>query len=194
MENGKIRPSKALADSLAKLMKGNPEFVLIDDQKEVFEAALAAGQTASSEHPKVVVVSGGPGTGKTVVAINLLVALTKKGLVCKYVSKNAAPRRVYEAKLAGSMTRTRFGNLFSNSGAFLNTPADSFDVLIVDEAHRLNEKSGFYGNEGDNQIKEIMARCQVHGVFHRRGPTCHAEGHRHDRTNRRICWSSRRSC
>ncbi len=163
LENSKIRPSKALADSLTKLMKGNEEFVLIDDQKMVYEAAMAAAQAATAEKPSVVVVEGGPGTGKTVVAINLLVALTAKGLVCKYVSRNAAPRAVFQAKLTGSMTRGRYASLFTGSGSFMNTPTSDFDVLIVDEAHRLNEKSGFYGNEGDNQIKEIIAaaKCAI---------------------------------
>lgn len=163
LENGKIRPSKALADSLSKLMKGNQEFVLIDEQKTVYEAALAVGQAASSEQPRVVIVEGGPGTGKTVVAINLLVALTAKGLLCRYVSKNAAPRAVFQAKLTGSMRRTRFESLFSGSGAFIDPVENDFDVLIVDEAHRLNEKGGLYGNLGDNQIKEIMAsaKCTV---------------------------------
>jgi hypothetical protein len=48
IENGEIRPSKALADSLAGLLKGNREFVLIDDQKTVYEAAIAATQSASA--------------------------------------------------------------------------------------------------------------------------------------------------
>ncbi|CAD5366927.1 ATP-binding protein [Rubrivivax sp. A210] len=163
IESGRIRPSKALADSLSGMLKGKPEFVLIDDQKAVYEAALASGQSASEDQPRVVIIEGGPGTGKTVVAVNLLVALTAKGLVCKYVSKNAAPRRVYEAKLAGAMTRTRYSNLFVGSGGFLETPPNTFDVLIVDEAHRLNEKSGLYGNLGENQIKEVMgaAKCTI---------------------------------
>lgn len=163
LDNGEIRPSKALSDSLSKMMKGNPEFVLIDDQKVVYEAIIASSQNATKTKSKVVVVEGGPGTGKTVLAINLLVALTAKGLVCKYVSKNAAPRRVYESKLTGVMTRTRYANMFSSSGAFIDTEAGSFDVLIVDEAHRLNEKSGLYGNLGDNQIKELIAaaKCTV---------------------------------
>jgi DUF2075 family protein len=163
MENGRIRPSKALAESLKGMLKGKPEFILIDDQKEVYEAAMAAGQSASEDRPRVIIVEGGPGTGKTVVAVNLIVALTGKGLVGKYVSKNAAPRRVYEAKLAGVMTRTRYSNMFVGSGGFLETPANTFDFLIVDEAHRLNEKSGLYGNLGENQIKEIMAaaKCAV---------------------------------
>ncbi len=163
IDHAEIRPSKALADSLVKLMKGNPEFVMIDDQKTVFEAALAVGQSATAANSKVLIVEGGPGTGKTVLAINLLVALTAKGLICKYVSKNAAPRRVYETKLSGVMARTEIGNLFSSSGSFMETANNSFDVLIVDEAHRLNEKSGFYGNQGDNQVKEIIssAKCTI---------------------------------
>ena len=163
IEHGEIRPSKALADSLAGLLRGNQEFVLIDDQKTVYEAAMAAAQSASAAYPRVVVVTGGPGTGKSVIAINLLVALTGKGLVCQYVSKNAAPRAVFQAKLAGTMRRTRFSNLFSGSGAFTEAPPNEFDVLIVDEAHRLNEKSGLFGNLGENQVKELIAsaKCTI---------------------------------
>ena len=163
LEHGKIRPSKALADSLTGLMKGNQEFVLVDEQKTVYEAAIAAAQAASEDHPRTVVVEGGPGTGKSVVAINLLVALTAKGLLCKYVSKNAAPRTVFQAKLTRSMTRTRYGALFGGSGEFTESPPNEFDVLIVDEAHRLTEKSGLYGNRGDNQIRELVssAKCTI---------------------------------
>jgi uncharacterized protein len=163
IEHGEIRPSKALADSLAGLLKGNQEFVLIDEQKTVYEAAIAAAQSASAAQPRVVIVTGGPGTGKSVVAINLLVALTGKGLVCQYVSKNAAPRAVFQAKLAGTMRRTRFASLFSGSGAFTELPPNEFDVLIVDEAHRLNEKSGLFGNLGENQVMELVnsAKCTI---------------------------------
>lgn len=163
LDGGRIRPSKSLSDSLKGLMASKPEFVLIDDQKLVFEAALSAGRTASSAAPKVIIIEGGPGTGKTVVAINLLVRLTGHGLTGKYVSKNAAPRKVYETKLVGAISRSRFSNLFSGSGSYLDTPTDTFDFLIVDEAHRLNEKSGLYGNLGENQIKELInaAKCAI---------------------------------
>lgn len=165
ISNGRIRPSKGLADGLSGLLKGHPEFVLIDEQKEVFEAALVAGRTAStgSQAPRVLIIEGGPGTGKTVLAINLLSHLLNLGLNCRYVSKNAAPRRVYEARLVGSMTRSRFSNLFTGSGAYIDAKPDTFDVLLVDEAHRLNEKSGLYGNLGHNQIQELIraARCTV---------------------------------
>lgn len=163
LSDGKIRPSKALAEALGGLMKGKPEFILIDDQKAIFESALAAASEASEQTPKVLIIEGGPGTGKTVLAINLLVRLTELKLLSKYVSKNAAPRKVYESKLVGTIKRSHFSNFFSGSGAFIDTEPNTFDALIVDEAHRLNEKSGLYGNLGENQIKELIvsAKCSV---------------------------------
>jgi DUF2075 family protein len=163
LSEGKIRPSKALAEALGGLMKGKPEFVLIDDQKAIFESALEAASEASDQAPKVMIIEGGPGTGKTVLAINLLVKLTELKLMSKYVSKNAAPRKVYESKLVGTIKRSHFSNFFSGSGAFIDTEPNTFDALIVDEAHRLNEKSGLYGNLGENQIKELIdsAKCSI---------------------------------
>lgn len=156
IENGKIRPSKLLADSVSKMLKGNQEFVMIDDQKVVFENAVALAIKASAQKKQVLIVQGGPGTGKSVVAINLLVTLTKKGLLAKYVSKNAAPRAVYESKLKGNITGVEIRNFFGGSGAFIDTKNSEFDALIIDEAHRLNKHSGLFGNLGENQIKEII--------------------------------------
>lgn len=163
IENGRIRPSKRLVDSLVGMLQGKQEFVLVDDQKVAYENALAVALRASRERREVVLIEGGPGTGKSVLAINLLVELTRRGLVCKYVSKNAAPREVYKARLTGTFRQTEISNLFGGSGAFHASEPDAFDVLIVDEAHRLNEKSGLYGNLGDNQIREIMrsAACTI---------------------------------
>ena len=156
IENGKIRPSKLLADSISKMIKGNQEFVMIDDQKVVYENALALAKKASEKNKQVLIVQGGPGTGKSVVAINLLVQLTKLGLLAQYVSKNAAPRAVYESRLTGSLRPTVIRNLFRGSGSFIDTNNSEFDALIVDEAHRLNKHSGLFGNLGENQIKEII--------------------------------------
>ncbi|KAF1695194.1 ATP-binding protein [Pseudoxanthomonas jiangsuensis] len=163
IEAGRIRPSKMLADSLAKMLKGNREFVLVDDQKLVYETCLAKAAQASDTRKQVVIVKGGPGTGKSVVAVNLLVELTKRGQLTKYVSKNAAPRAVYKQKLAGQLRQVEIGNLFSGSGTFHEGDPNVFDTLVVDEAHRLNEKSGLYGNLGQNQIMELIrsARCTV---------------------------------
>jgi uncharacterized protein len=162
IENGRIRPSKMLADSVLGLLQGKPEFVLIDAQKVVYETVLAADACAGVRK-QVLIVRGGPGTGKSVLAVNLLAALLARGRNARYVSKNAAPRAVYEARLTGTFTRSRISNLFSGSGAFVNDTPGSHDTLIVDEAHRLNEKSGLYRNLGDNQVRELIraARCTV---------------------------------
>lgn len=156
IEHGKIRPSKSLADSLASMLKNNQEFVLIDEQKVVYETALQLASEATDEVKNILIVKGGPGTGKSVVAINLLVELTNREQVTKYITRNSAPRQVYEAKLTGDFIKSRISNLFGNSWGFYEAEPNTFDSIIVDEAHRLNEKSGLYGNLGENQIKEII--------------------------------------
>lgn len=165
IEHGKIRPSKALADSLVGLLSGNREFVLIDEQKLVFETALDLARKAELGPKQVLIVNGGPGTGKTVVAVNLLVELIQRGVTTHYVSKNQAVRDVYAAKLSGSLRAGRIKNLFRGSGQFVDTPTDTFGALVVDEAHRLNEKSGLYSNLGENQVKELIAASRFSIFF-----------------------------
>lgn len=163
IEHGRIRPSKMLSEAVTGLLQGKSEFVLVDDQKLVYESVLKVAALTREERKQVVIIQGGPGTGKSVVALNLLGAFLAKERNARYVSKNAAPRAVFEAKLTGTFRKSRISNLFSGSGAFTESEANAFDVLIVDEAHRLNEKSGLYGNLGENQIKELIhaARCTV---------------------------------
>lgn len=157
IENGKIRPSKSLQDALSSMLQGNQEFVMIDDQKLVYETALdMARKSYKDGHKRVLIVKGGPGTGKSVLAVNLLVKLTNENMVCSYVTKNAAPRNVYATKLSGDFRKTRINNLFKGSGSFIESAENEFDVLLVDEAHRLNAKSGMFQNLGENQIKEII--------------------------------------
>ncbi len=164
IQHGRIKPSKELAKAISGLLKNQPEFVLLDDQKVVFERGLAL--MASNPNAKqVLIVRGGPGTGKSVVAINLVVAAISKHLNSAYVSKNAAPRAVYKGKLLGAMTKSRYDSLFLGSGTFIDSPENGYDVLVVDEAHRLNEKSGLYGNLGVNQIKEIIAASRTSIFF-----------------------------
>jgi DUF2075 family protein len=163
IDHGKIKPSKNLADSLASMLKGNSEFVMIDDQKVVYETAIKNAIKASAGKKSVLIVEGGPGTGKSVVAINLLVELTKRELVAQYVTRNSAPRLVYEVKLTSSFKKSHISNMFSGSGSYHSVESNIYDCLIVDEAHRLNEKSGMFSHLGENQIKEIItaSKCSV---------------------------------
>jgi DUF2075 family protein len=163
IDQGRIRPSKQLADSLTGMLAGKQEFILVDEQKLVYETALYLSEIAEKEGKQVMIVEGGPGTGKSVVAINLLVELTKREKLTQYVSKNAAPRKVFEIKLSGSLTQSRINSLFKGSGSYIDTKQNQFDTLIIDEAHRLNEKSGIFSNLGANQVKEIInaSKCSI---------------------------------
>ncbi|WP_430789693.1 DNA/RNA helicase domain-containing protein [Virgibacillus flavescens] len=157
IEHGRIRPSKSLQDNLSSMLDGNEEFIMIDEQKIFYEDAYHLATEGSKITKKqVMVIEGGPGTGKSVMAVNLLVNLINQGLMTLYVSKNSAPREVYASKLKGTITKTEIDNLFKGSGSFTKSELNEFDVIVVDEAHRLNEKSGFYGNQGENQIKELI--------------------------------------
>ncbi len=163
LENGRIRPTRRLIDALQGMMAGKQEFVLVDEQKLVFETAMARAQSAQKGPKQVVIVEGGPGTGKSVVAINLLAALNNQRRNVRYVSKNRAPRQVIEHTLAGSLRRSVIANLFSGSDSFYKANPDDFDTLVVDEAHRLRGKSGIFANKGEHQVSEIIraARCSI---------------------------------
>ncbi|MEG0450805.1 MAG: DUF2075 domain-containing protein, partial [Lysinibacillus sp.] len=118
-----------------------------------------------NDKKQVMVIEGGPGTGKSVMAINLLVNLINQGLMTLYVSKNSAPRDVYATKLKGAFRKTHIDNLFKGSGSFTEADLNEFDVIIVDEAHRLNEKSGMFKNKGENQVKELIKAAKFSLFF-----------------------------
>ncbi len=164
IENGKIRPSKSLQNAVEGMLKGNREFIMIDEQKVVYEEILRLSEQSFRDHRKrTIIVNGGPGTGKSVIAVNLLAELTKRDQLVQYVSKNSAPRNVYKQKLKGSMKASSVDNLFKGSGSYTETGNNMIHTLLCDEAHRLNEKSGMFHNMGENQIKEIIhaAYCSV---------------------------------
>lgn len=156
IEKSEVKPSKQLSESIAMMLQGNPEFTMIDEQKIVFEEALYLSEEVKKAGKSVLIVEGGPGTGKSVVAINLLVALLNRNLNVRYVSRNAAPRAVFESKLSGTLKRSQISTLFCGSGSFYESKKNEYDVLLVDEAHRLNQFSGLYGNLGENQVKELI--------------------------------------
>jgi DUF2075 family protein len=165
IDHGKIKPSKNLADQLVSMLQGNEEFVMIDDQKVVYETAIKHTKESSAKNKNVLIVEGGPGTGKSVVAINLLVELTNRGFVAQYVTRNSAPRLVYEAMLTNSFKKSHISNMFNGSGTYHSMAPNSFDCLIVDEAHRLNAKSGMFNHLGENQIKEIISTSKFSVFF-----------------------------
>lgn len=164
IDSGKIRPSKSLQDSVAGMLKGNREFIMIDEQKAVYETVIRlAEESLATGRKHTVVISGGPGTGKSVVAVNLLAELTGRGQFVQYVSKNAAPRTVYRKRLKGTVKKSSVDNLFKGSGIYTEAGKNTVHTILADEAHRLNARSTIFQNKGENQIKEIIraAYCSV---------------------------------
>ncbi len=164
IDHGRFRPSKSLQDCLVSMLNGNKEFILMDDQKVAYETAMRMAKEAIAfGKKKVFIVEGGPGTGKSVLAINLLVDLTNINATTFYVTRNGTPRAVFRKKLQGDFKNDFIESCFQNSGNFYQVGPNNIDVLIVDEAHRLTEKSGFMSNLGENQIKEIInaSKCSV---------------------------------
>ena len=76
----KYRPSKKLLDHTAAMIEANSEFVLLDEQRVAFESVLAEARDGYHDAKKsVVLVQGGPGTGKSIIALHLVGELAKRG-------------------------------------------------------------------------------------------------------------------
>ncbi len=160
-----IRPSKQLADAVGNMLKGQDEFILLDEQKTAYETILRNARQAQKSGKKVLVIKGGPGTGKSVISINALAQLTSERMNAKYVTANAAPRDVFQAKLKNLVKGDSVKHLFGGSGSYAETKKNSMDVLIVDEAHRLRMKSGMFKNLGESQTKEIIFSAKLSVFF-----------------------------
>ena len=135
--NGKYRPHKKLLSHTAKMIKGEPTYVLLDEQKVVFNSVLAAVAEAHRTKDKAVfLVRGGPGTGKSVLAINLVAELAEAG----YSVLHATGSRAFTGNVR-RVVGTRASAMFKYFNSFLGEDADILDVLICDEAHRIREVS-----------------------------------------------------
>lgn len=160
-----IRPSKQLADAVGNMLQGQDEFVLLDEQKTAYETILRSARHVQESGKKVLIIKGGPGTGKSVISINALAKLTSERMNVKYVTANAAPRDVFQAKLKNLVKGDSVKHLFGGSGSYTESKKDSMDVLIVDEAHRLRMKSGMFKNLGESQAKEIINSAKLSVFF-----------------------------
>lgn len=137
IDRGPIRPSKKLLNHVAAVIKGDPQFVMLDEQLVVFDRILTdATKLIASGGKGAVLVRGGPGTGKSVVAMNLLAELAKLGHVVRYATGSGSFTKTMR-KIVGSRAAVQFG-YFSDC---VGVPENSIDVLIGDEAHRLRAKT-----------------------------------------------------
>lgn len=165
IDSSPIRPSKQLADAVGNMLNGKDEYVLLDEQKTVYETIIRNAHQTQKSGKKVLIVKGGPGTGKSVISINALAHLTGERLNVKYVTANAAPRAVFGERLRNLVKGDLVRSLFSGSGSFTATESNELDVLIVDEAHRLRMRSGMFRNMGESQTKEIINSAKFSVFF-----------------------------
>jgi uncharacterized protein len=158
IDRGRIKPSKSLQDTVSSMIQGNEEFLMIDTQKVIFEKIKYLAKNCFRNSKKAVyIIEGGPGTGKSVLALQSLSEILAMDKNCMYVTKNAAPRNVFKSKLVqGDAFKRMYINLImKGSASFSSSLKNEFDCLIVDEAHRLIKRSQYSAN-GENQIKEII--------------------------------------
>ena len=162
IELGNIKPSKKLIDHVTSLFKGNQEFHLLEEQKVTYEVALDIAK--NSINKTVILINGGPGTGKSVISMSLLGGLLKIKQNVVFVAPNASFREVMLDKLTQGRDTSRAKFLLSGSGKFFGANANVFDTIVVDEAHRLKNETAFM-YKGKNQIQDIINAAKVSIFF-----------------------------
>lgn len=158
IDNGRIKPTKSLQDSFATMVRGVPEFDLLDEQAVCFDMCVRTMlQCLKDQKKRTIIIQGGPGTGKSVLAVNLLMHFITCTCNAAYVTKNSAPRQAFLSILSHNKAENiaEISQLFRSPSGLSRVAANSYDCLIVDEAHRLVKK--MYGDwTGENQVKECI--------------------------------------
>lgn len=158
IDHGRIRPTQSLQDALATMVRGTPVFDLLDEQAVCYDMCIRTMlQCLKDQKKRTILVQGGPGTGKSVLAVNLLMRFITSACNAAYVTKNSAPRQAFLSILSGNRADNiaEINQLFRSPFGLSQVPANSYDCLIVDEAHRLVRK--MYGDwQGENQVKECI--------------------------------------
>ena len=162
-----IRPSKKLLDNVAKIIKNEAVFSLLNEQlvakNLIWSKVRKAGKT---KEKSVIIVHGGPGTGKSVIAVNILAEAAQKGKKVFYGCKSK-PFIEGLKKLVGGDGQILFSNLYR----FLpsRVKENELDLVLIDEAHRVGKNSNFqYTRKEDRtdmpQIDQLI-RCAKTSVF-----------------------------
>ena len=169
LEKGRIIPAPALVERVARMLDGNEEFDLLDTQNEAFQVirhAIAGVATAAKR--QVFIVHGGPGTGKSVIAVRLLAEVLASKRLGFFIAPNKAFRDTLVEQLArGSRDYREDGQaLFQSSWSFHT--ADFMkdrlhEVLIVDEAHRLKDEA--YQYRGASMVEDMVRAARISVFF-----------------------------
>lgn len=161
----KIAPSRQLMALAADEIKSREQFVLLDEQQVAFRVVMNAVRQASEANTKtVVIVTGGPGSGKSVIALSILGELYRQGRAAIHATGSSAFTGTMR-KVAGHRDK-RVQELFKYFNSFMTAEKNQFEVLIADEAHRIRESSNNrYTKAADRsdrpQIDELIDVARV---------------------------------
>lgn len=137
ISQSRYRASRKLLDHVARVIKGNSEFVLLDEQLVVYDRVLKSAEEGCKEKKKTaIIVRGGPGTGKSVIALNLLGDLSAKGLNTHYVTGS----RAFTTTIR-EIVGTRAAQQIKYFNGYASAEYNDIDVMVCDEAHRIRETS-----------------------------------------------------
>jgi hypothetical protein len=166
IEDSKYRPSKKLMEHVSNVIKGKKEYVLLDEQYVVYNKVLACSNEGFHDRKKtVIIVRGGPGTGKSVIAINLMSDLLSKGLNAHYATGSKAFTETLR-KIIG----LRGSSQFKYFNSYAQAQSNEIDVLVCDEAHRIRKTSNSrftprVQQSNKPQIQEILDASKVSVFF-----------------------------
>jgi len=165
VEESKCRPSRKLMEHVAQTIRERSEYVLLDEQLVVFEKVLQCAREGYHDRKKIVlIVKGGPGTGKSVIAINLMADLLRGNYNAHYATGSRAFTETLR-KIIG----TRGSAQFKYFNSYLGAENNAVDVLIADESHRIrkigsNRFTAAKNRTGRPQIDELIQAAKV-GVY-----------------------------
>ena len=137
IEESQYRPSKHLMDHVSEMIKGNPQYVLLDEQKVIYDKIFALVKGGFHNKQKyAIIIKGGPGTGKSVVAINLMADLLAQHYNAQYATGSRAFTQTLRKAIGprGSI-QVKYFNSYGSA------QQNDIDVLICDESHRIRETS-----------------------------------------------------
>jgi uncharacterized protein len=159
------RPSRQLLAVAADEIRQREQFVLLDQQRLAYNMVLHATEAARvSDSKTVVIVTGGPGSGKSVIALSLLGELARQGRVVLHATGSRSFTQTLRQVTGQGSPRTK--RLFKYFNQFTDADRNGLEVLILDEAHRIRETSASRFTParlrtGERQVDELIAAARV---------------------------------
>jgi hypothetical protein len=135
--DGNYQPSKKLMVEVGNVLKSKSPYILLDNQLVIFDKVKTLVENAAASNLKsAVIVKGGPGTGKSVIALHLLTHFLKEGKISHYATGSKAFTETFR-----DMFGRKSHEIFKYFNNYQEAKKDTLDLLICDEAHRIRESS-----------------------------------------------------